>query len=45
MDGGGSSGLYYKTDSMNNAGIIREYKRGNETKHRDIVDIIYFREQ
>ena len=45
MDGGGSSGMYYKTSTMTSAGTIREYTRGSETTHRDIVDILYFVEK
>jgi len=45
MDGGGSSGMYYKTSAMSSTGTVREYKRGNEASHRDIVDVLYFIEQ
>ncbi len=41
LDGGGSTGMYYKTNNMNKIGIIYEYKRPNECC-RSIADMLYF---
>ena len=45
LDGGGSTGMYYKTNSMSNIGTVYQYKRPNESTFRNNVDILYFVEQ
>lgn len=44
LDGGGSTGMYYKTNTMNSIGTIYQYKRPNESTYRQNVDILYFNE-
>lgn len=44
LDGGGSTGMYYKTSSMNEIGTIYQYKRPSESSYRKNVDILYFNE-
>lgn len=43
LDGGGSSGMYYKTKGMSKVGVIYEYKRPNDCC-RVIGDMLYFTE-
>jgi uncharacterized repeat protein (TIGR02543 family) len=45
LDGGGSTGMYYKTNTMSSVYSIYQYKRPNETTYRAVVDILYFGEQ
>ena len=44
MDGGGSTGMYFKTSSMSGVNAIYQYKRPSETTYRSVVDILYFGE-
>ena len=41
LDGGGSTGMYYKTRNMERVGVVYEYKKPNEPI-REIGDMIYF---
>lgn len=43
LDGGGSSGMYYKTKGMSKVGVIYEYSRASDTA-RVIGDMLYFTE-
>ena len=43
LDGGGSSGMYYKTKGMSKVGVIYEYSRENDIS-RVIGDMLYFTE-
>ena len=43
LDGGGSSGMYYKTKGMSKVGVIYEYSRANDNA-RVIADMLYFTE-
>lgn len=43
LDGGGSTGMYYKTRNMSSVGVIYEYKRSNDCC-RVIGDMLYFTE-
>lgn len=45
LDGGGSVGMYYKTNSMSRIDSIYQYKRPSESNYRDVADILYFREK
>ncbi len=44
MDGGGSTGMYYKTPNSS-INRIYSYKRPSESQERNIVDTLYFVEQ
>ena len=43
LDGGGSTGMYYKTKGMSKVGVIYEYKRTNDCC-RVVGDMLYFTE-
>lgn len=43
LDGGGSSGMYYKTKGMSKVGVIYEYSRAGDSA-RVIGDMLYFTE-
>ena len=44
LDGGGSTGMFYKTNTMNSIGTIYIYRRSGECC-RHIADMLYFVEQ